>query len=279
MPASAGFERSGAQDLYRALSESFAALPGVERASISALVPFGNNTIHRTVQRAGAHPAPDANRPRPLKASLHAALEQRGRGLFCGGGTCPFARTRFHRRGGDAARRAAGRDHRRDSREKTLAGRKRSRPAYPIPEEPKMRSAETCERQGEIKRGEAIEIIGIVPATTARLFESQPPGAIYLPFARGFASMTSSSLCSSRRSRRGSEAATADLLRRTVHGVDPVLPVLGLQTFAQHLESNAAALDRPRGRGLVFDLRRDSPLGLPLSGSTALSLFGRAPHP
>jgi len=34
------------------------------------------------------------------------------------------------------------------------------------------------------------------------------------------------------------EAATADVLRRTVRSVDPALAVLSLKTFAQHLEGN-----------------------------------------
>ena len=41
---------------------------------------------------------------------------------------------------------------------------------------------------GEIRRGEPIEIIGIVPATRNRVFEKQPAGSLYLPFARGFQS-------------------------------------------------------------------------------------------
>ena len=40
---------------------------------------------------------------------------------------------------------------------------------------------------GEIKPGETIEIVGIVPATRHALFQKEPPGAIYLPFGRGFA--------------------------------------------------------------------------------------------
>jgi hypothetical protein len=85
---------------------------------------------------------------------------------------------------------------------------------------------------------ESMEIIGIVPATRHALFETEEPvGGIYLPFARGFQSDISyfvrfRSLASS------NEAATADLLRRTVRDVDPSIPILALRTFAQHLDSN-----------------------------------------
>ena len=36
----------------------------------------------------------------------------------------------------------------------------------------------------------------------------------------------------------GSEFATADLLRRTVQSVDPLLPVLELRTFEKHMDGN-----------------------------------------
>ena len=88
-----------------------------------------------------------------------------------------------------------------------------------------------------MKPDETIEIVGIVPATRHALFEKDPPGAIYLPFARGFQSNVSffvrfHSLPA------GSEAATADLLRRTVRDVDPSIPIISLRTFQQHLDAN-----------------------------------------
>src|SRR6184192_4511727 len=56
----AGYEPKRAQELYRNLNERLAALPGVEHASISAVVPFGMFEVSRKVQRAGLHPDPDA---------------------------------------------------------------------------------------------------------------------------------------------------------------------------------------------------------------------------
>ncbi|PYS82375.1 MAG: hypothetical protein DMF70_08095, partial [Acidobacteria bacterium] len=87
------------------------------------------------------------------------------------------------------------------------------------------------------KQEETIEIVGIVPATRHALFEKEPAGGIYLPFARGFQSDISffvrfRSLAS------GNEAAMADLLRRAVRDVDPSIPIISLRTFAQHLDSN-----------------------------------------
>ena len=90
---------------------------------------------------------------------------------------------------------------------------------------------------GQIKRGESIEIIGIVPAIRNRLFEKEPAGSHLFAFRPWlskrrllfvkFASLPASS-----------ESATADLLRRTVQSVDPLLPVLELRTFEKHMDGN-----------------------------------------
>ena len=106
---------------------------------------------------------------------------------------------------------------------------------FPVREGAPPETAE--DGSGQIKRGEPIEIIGIVPAIKNRLFEKEPSGSLYLPFARGFQNdvfffVKFASLSP------GSESATADLLRRTVQSVDPLLPVLELRTFAKHMDGN-----------------------------------------
>src|SRR5262245_54891578 len=68
----AGYEPKRAQDLYRNLNERLAALPGVERASVSSIVPFGMFELTRKVQRAGFHLAPDA---KPATAGEGLAFE------------------------------------------------------------------------------------------------------------------------------------------------------------------------------------------------------------
>src|SRR6185503_15645456 len=78
---------------------------------------------------------------------------------------------------------------------------------------------------GEVKPGETIEIVGIVPASRHALFEKDPSGAIYLPFGRGFQSNVTF-FVRFRSLAPGSEATTADLLRRTVRDVDPAIPIV-----------------------------------------------------
>jgi len=64
----------------------------------------------------------------------------------------------------------------------------------------------------EIKRGESIEIIGIVPSTKVRLFEKD--GRPRFTFRSRAPSIVTRSLRAARVASRENEAATADLLRR-----------------------------------------------------------------
>jgi predicted permease len=233
-----GFDQNRTQDLYRLVSERLAALPGVESASISATVPFGINSVKRGVQRAGVHPAPDA---RPTTAAEGMTLapwwNSIGADYFTAAGL-PLLRGRAFttaeatQSGGPAV---AIIDEALAKKLWPDGDALGQRIQFPIrddapPENP-------ADNSGEIKRGESIEIVGIVPATKGRLFEKEPSGALYLPYARAFQSdafffVRFASLPSSR------EVETADLIRRTVRNVDPLLPVLELRTFAKHMDGN-----------------------------------------
>ena len=118
----ATYDQARSQNLYRTLEERLAALPGVERASISSTVPFGMISLDKSVQRGGANPAPDA---KPATAAEGLAFtrefEQRGRGLFQNRGLASAARSRLQRGGSDASNVAEGCDHRRSAGEKIMA--------------------------------------------------------------------------------------------------------------------------------------------------------------
>src|SRR5213075_1119036 len=242
----AGYEPKRAQELYQTLSARLAALPGVEHASISAAVPFGMTSSDKNVQRAGINPGPDA-RPRTAAEGLafKAAWNSVGTNYFSTVGL-PVLRGRAFTEveatqpgpsvaiideplakklwpDGDAIGQRvqyAGENARSGQRGEGAAG------------------GTSAGLSNEEKQDETIEIIGIVPVTRHDLFANEEPdGSIYVPFARGFQSDVSF-FVRFRSLAPGTEAATADLLRRAVREVDPSLPIISLQTFAQFLDSN-----------------------------------------
>ena len=108
----AGYEPKRAQDLYRSLNERLAALPGVERTSVSATVPFGMISLSKNVQRAGLQPAPDA---KPATAAeglaFSAAWNSVGTRLLLHGRVAGLARSRLQRSRGHPIRRRGRGDH------------------------------------------------------------------------------------------------------------------------------------------------------------------------
>jgi predicted permease len=270
-----GFDRKHARDLYRILGEKFAALPGAQHAAISAAVPFGMNSVRTTVQRAGVRPAPDA---RPATAAegltFNPWSNSIGADYFTTVGL-PLRRGRTftaaeaRQPGGPAVAIIDEVLAKKLWPEGDALGQ---RIQFPILDNaPPENSAADG---GEIKRGESIEIVGIVPATKGRMFEKAPSGALYLPYARAFHSdafffVRFASLPAS------SEAATADLLRRTVQSVDPVLPVLELRTFAKHMDGNPL-LWIVRAGAALFSVFGGVALGLAVVGVYGVKAYSVA---
>src|SRR5437763_3743223 len=278
----AGYEPKRAQELYRNLNEKLAALPGVEHASISSIVPFGMFELTRKVQRAGLRLAPDA---KPATAADGLAFEAswnsvgadyfstvglqvvRGRAFTESEATQPGPKVavidevlakKLWPDGDALGQRIQYAARNVPSAQGSGGGHVGS-------------SADVSEEE---KQGETIEIVGIVPATRHALFEKEPAGGIYLPFARGFQSDISffvrfRSLAS------GNEATTANLLRRTVLDVDPSIPILSLRTFAQHLDSNLDLWLVRAGAGL-FSIFGALALGLAVVGLYGVKAYSVA---
>ena len=241
----AGYEPKRAQDLYRSLQERLAALPGVEHASVTATIPFGMISLSKNVQRAGLQVAPDA---KPATAAeglaFNAAWNSVGGDYFNTVGL-PILRGRAFNEaeatqaGGVAVAIIDEVLAKKLWPEGDALGQ---RVQFAGDNAPRAKGSDsrvgmTEDLSGSIKPGETIEVVGVVPATRQALFESEPNGAIYVPFGRGFQSNISF-LVRFHSLAPGSETGTADLLRRTVREVDSALPILSLKTFAQHLESN-----------------------------------------
>jgi predicted permease len=278
----AGYEPRRAQELYRNLSEKLAALPGVEHASITSIVPFGMFELSRKVQRAGLHVAPDA---RPATAAEGLAFDVPWNSV----GVDYFSTVGLPVIHGRAFTEAEATEPGPKVAiiDEVLA--KKLWPdgdalgqhiQYANPNAPSAqdgggghvgRSADLNEAE---KKDETIEIVGIVPATRHALFEKEPAGGIYLPFARGFQSDISF-FVRFRSLSPGNEATTADLLRRAVRDVDPSLPILSLRTFAQHLEANLD-LWLVRAGAALFSIFGALALGLAVVGLYGVKAYSVA---
>ena len=223
-----GFDRPRTRELYRALEERLAALPGVESASISATVPFGMISPSKKVQRAGLQSSPDAVAE---GLAFQAKWSRVGADYFHTVGL-PLLRGRAFtvaeatQAGGPAV---------------AIIDEALAKQLWPEGDALGQRlqfagdvSREAKHAEGDIKLRESVEVIGIVPATFDRVFERRT-GAIYVPFARGFQSNVFF-FVKMRSLPSGADAA--GLLRRTVHATDPLLPILSIKSFAQHLDGN-----------------------------------------
>jgi predicted permease len=228
----ATYDQTRAQDLYRTLEERLSALPGVERASISSTVPFGMLSLDKFVQRGGANPAPDA---KPATAAeglaFRANLNSIGADYFNTVGL-PLLRGR--------AFNVAEAMHQ-TSPKVAIIDEVLAKKLWPEGDAlgQRIQFTEkdlTLAKGGEETRAQ-IEIVGIVPYTRGELFEKDPSGTLYLPFAGGFQSNVFFHLKFAPNAGRDT-GATADLIRRTVREFDPAVPVLSLKTFAQHLDGN-----------------------------------------
>src|SRR5437762_9159438 len=267
----AGYEPRRAQELYRNLEERFAALPGVEHASISATVPFGMISLSKNVQRAGVHPGLDA---KPATAAeglaIHARWNSVGADYFSTVGLSILRGRAF----------SAAEATQPDGPLVAIIDDVLAKKLWPDGDGLGKRIQFASDNAGgakantELKPDETMEIIGIVPSTRRSLFEKERPGAIYLPFARSFQSDVSffvrfHSLPA------GTEAATADLLRRTVRDVDPSLAIISLRTFQQHLDANIQ-LWIVRAGAALFSIFGVLALGLAIVGLYGVKAYSVA---
>jgi predicted permease len=267
----AGYDQARRQNLYRVLEERLAALPSVESASIASTVPFGMLSMTKAVQRAGVSPGPDA---KPATAAQGLAFNANSNGV----GADYFATMGIRLLRGRAFNVAEAMHE--STPKVAIIDEVLAKKLWPdgdaLGQEIQF-AAKNAPRAGgggvgttAETKGEAItqiEIVGVVPYTRNSLFEKDPRGAIYLPFAGGFQSNVHFHIKFAPGARRDA-VATADLIRRTVREVDGALPILTLKTFAQHLDSNLQLWVVRAGAALF------SVFGVLALGLAAVGLYG-----
>ena len=238
----ATYDQTRAQNLYRALEERLAALPGVEQASISSTVPFGLISLDKKVQRGGINPVPDATPATAAEGrAFTASWNSVGADYFKTVGL-PLLRGR--------AFNLAEAMHQ-TSPHVAIIDEVLAKKLWPDGDALGQRiqfaekdsqavgggSGKASTKDGHDETRSQIEVVGIVPYARDHLFEKDPDGTLYLPFAGGFQSNVFFHLKFAPNAGHDS-GATMDLIRRTVRGVDPAVPILSLKSFAQHLDGN-----------------------------------------
>ena len=278
-----GHEPARTRELYRSLEDKLAALPGMESVSIASTVPFGMIRHNKLVQRAGHRPGPD---DKPATAAEGLAYN-----TYFNGVGADYFRTvglpLLRGRPFTAAEAASPGGPGVAIIDEVLAGKlwpdgdalgqriqfaAANSPVAPSPGGSGVSISEDL--NGDIKPGETLEIVGITPTTRTSLFQKEPGRLLYVPFARGFQSNVFFHLKFSAIA-PGQQAAIADLVRRTVREVDPALPVLSIQTFAQHLDANVS-LWIVRAGATLFSVFGVLALGLAVVGVYGVKAYGVA---
>ncbi len=277
----AGYDQTRAQNLYRTLEERLAALPGVEHASISSTVPFGMVSLSKAVQRAGVNPAPDS---KPATAAEGLAFGARwnsvGADYFSTVGLRLLRGRPFNAseaKQGSVAKVAIIDD---------VLAKKLWPGGDALGQEIQFAAddAPQAKGDGEVSVGahhggpgeakQRVEVVGIVPYTRENLFEKNPTGALYLPFAGGFQSNVFFHIKFAPNV-ESDPVATADLIRKTVWAVDPAMPILSVRTFAQHLEANLM-LWIVRAGAALFSIFGVTALGLAFIGVYGVKAYAVA---
>ncbi len=242
-----GIDQAHTQQLYRQLRDRLAALPGVDHVSVAATAPFGMIELGRPIQRAGVHVGKD---DRPSTASEGLAFSSHfnsvGADYFATVGL-PLLRGRMF---------TAAETTQPGSAAVAVIDEALAKKLWPDGDALGQRiqiapdNAPRAKRDdggggagvqssgnSNIKPEEPIEVVGIVATTRAQLFEKQPSGTIYVPFARGFQSSAFFFIKFVSLNQANLPSAT-DAVRGTVRELEPTLPILSLRTFSQHLDAN-----------------------------------------
>ncbi len=242
-----GIDQPRAQQLYRELSDRLAALPGVEGVSISATAPFGMVSLGKSIQRAGVHVSKE---DKPATAAEGLAFSSRynsvGADYFSAVGLSLLRGRAFtSNEATEPANNAVAIIDEALAKKLWPEGDALGQHIQVAPDNaPRARRDDGGGGMGvqssgnsNIKPEEPIEVVGIAANSRGALFEKQPRGTIYVPFARGFQS-NAFFFIKFAAVNTANVASITDAVRRTVREVEPMLPVLSLKTFPQHLDAN-----------------------------------------
>jgi len=220
----AGYAMPQTLDTYASIEKRLAALPGVESASVGALVPLGMVNVSRSIRRAGIN-VPLGTRPQTPEA---------GRGFnspwnaVTGGYFRAMGIPLLHGRTFTDVE-----AYNPDAPAVAILDETLARELWPDGGALGQR-VEGADRDVEGKPTHvSFEVVGIVKPTHRELFEKDMPGGVFVPFARG-------EMANAHFHVRpyGSQPSLSDAVRREIRTVAPALPIFSAMTYASHVESS-----------------------------------------
>lgn len=218
-----GLDESRSLAVYARLEERLAGLPGVESASVGAIVPLGTVSMRKPVQRAGVRPPPGSEPTTPEQGQVfYPPWNAVGAAYFDTMGIRLLRGRRFT----------------------TAETFGTGAPAVAIVDETLARrlwpdgdalgqQVQWAPTDAQPEASAPIEIVGIVSVTQRELFEDVPRGAVYVPLAQGFTSNVFFHVRPAAPS-----AGLVDLVRREMRQTAPDVPLFGVQTFKAHVDNS-----------------------------------------
>jgi predicted permease len=215
-----GYSTQEAVGLYGDLERRLASLPGVESASVGAIVPLGLVHSSRSVRRAGIN-VPEGVRPEtPEAGRAFSAPWNAVSGSYFQSMGVPLLRGRSF---SDVESYAEG------APRVAILDEVLARKLWP-------QGDALGQRVVYVESGASapvpMEVVGIVGATRRQLFDKDLPGGVYVPFAQGPAGNAYFHVRPS-----AAHASLADDVRREIREAAPGLPMFSSQTYAAHVRS------------------------------------------
>lgn len=214
-------------DLYAIIERRLAGLPGVEAASVGALVPHGMVSVSRSVRRAGINVPDDARPQRPEEGQAFDVPWNAVSGAYF---TTMGVALRQGRTFSDVESYQAG------GRNVAIIDEALASRLWPI-------GNAIGERVEFVDRGRAgheppasFDVVGVVGSTHRELFEDEMRGAIYVPFAQG--ATASAHFHVRPRTAPTTPAVLTDAVRGEIRSAAPGLPLFSTRTFGAHVDSS-----------------------------------------
>jgi predicted permease len=238
----AGYDEAKGRDAYRRVLERVRALPGVQSASLASIVPFGEFTMGRSVEKVGDLTAGSEVGESSMSVGGGPAAAPRDRGNSVGVNYYVVGAAYLRTLG---VRLLRGREFT-EQEERGAGGAARvvidetlARKLFPN-QDPVGQYIRFTDRDGggvsrEANAQPAMEIVGVSAPIRHSLFDAEARPQVFVPFGEHY---QGNMFVHVKARRAGSESTLMRTLRQELRNLDDRLPVLSLRTFADHRDAS-----------------------------------------